>query len=51
MNNTVGVSNFIKNQIKKGGKTEIINISLNEVAKYAEKKLKKAIEMELLSLK
>ena len=36
---TVGISNFIKNQIKRSGKTEIVNISLNEVAEYAEKKL------------
>jgi len=35
----VGVSSFIKNQIKRGGKTEIVNISLDEVAKNAEKKL------------
>ena len=36
---TIGVSNFVKDQIKKGGKSEIINISLEEIAEYAQGKL------------
>ena len=38
---SVGVSSFIKNQIKRSGKTEIKNISLDEIAKKAEEKLHK----------
>jgi hypothetical protein len=37
--NSVGVSSFIKNQVMLGGKTEIVNISLNQIAGIAEKKL------------
>ena len=36
---TVGISNFIKNQVSKNGKTELKSISLSEIAKYAEQKL------------
>ena len=36
---TVGVSDFVKQQLKKGGKSELINISLEEVADYAQIKL------------
>ena len=36
---TVGVSDFVKQQLKKGGKSELINISLKEVADYAQTKL------------
>ena len=37
--NTVGISTFIKEQVKKSGKTKVINISLNKIAQYAEKKI------------
>ena len=33
---TVGVSDFIRNQMKKNGKSELVNISIEEVARYAE---------------
>ena len=36
---TVGISNFIKNQICKNGKTDLKSISLFEIAKYAQQKL------------
>ena len=38
---TIGVSKFIKDQLKRGGKSELINISLLDVAKQAEKALNK----------
>ena len=38
---TVGISDFIQNQMKKNGKSELINISIEEVAQYAEKHLNK----------
>ena len=36
---SVGVSSFIIDQMKKGGKTEIVNISLEKIAKEAEIRL------------
>ncbi|MAX12599.1 MAG: hypothetical protein CMG11_00835 [Candidatus Marinimicrobia bacterium] len=36
---TIGVSSFVREQIKKGGKSELFNISLEEVALAAEQKL------------
>jgi len=36
---SVGISSFIINQMKRGGKTKIVNISLDEIAKKAEIKL------------
>lgn len=36
---TVGVSIFVKEQVKKGDKSELINISLEEIAQYAQNKL------------
>ena len=38
---TIGVSSFVREQIKKGGKSELLNISLEEVALEAEQKLNK----------
>ena len=38
---TVGLSNFIKIQIKKNGITKLSNISLKEIASYAEEELNK----------
>ena len=35
---TIGVSEFVREQVKRGGKSELLNISLEEVA-LAEKKL------------
>ena len=36
---TIGVSEFVREQVKRGGKSELLNISLEEVALAAEKKL------------
>ena len=36
---SVGVSSFIIDQMKKGGRTKIVNISLEKIAKEAEKRL------------
>jgi len=38
---TVGVSNFVREQLKKSEKSEIINISLEDVTQLAEEKLNK----------
>tara|TARA_Y100001970_G_scaffold262317_1_gene346416 strand:+ start:242 stop:811 length:570 start_codon:yes stop_codon:yes gene_type:complete len=38
---TIGVSDFVRNQLKKGGKSELINISLEDVARLAEDELNK----------
>ena len=38
---TIGVSDFVRNQLKKGGKSELSNISLKDVAQLAEEKLNK----------
>ena len=36
---TIGVSEFVREQVKRGGKSELLNISLEEIALVAEKKL------------
>lgn len=36
---TIGVSEFVRQQVKRGGKSELLNISLEEVALAAEEKL------------
>ena len=38
---TVGISNFIKKQIEKNGQTKLIDISLSEVAQFAQMQLNK----------
>jgi len=38
---TVGISDFIRNQMKKNGKSELVNITIEEVAEYAKKHLNK----------
>ena len=42
----IGVSEFVRDQLKKGGKSELINISLEDVAQLAEEKLNKNIFKE-----
>jgi hypothetical protein len=38
---TVGISNFIKKQIEKNGQTKLVDISLSEIAQFAQMQLNK----------
>ena len=40
---TIGISNFIKKQTQKNGKTNLNNISLEDIALYAQDKLNQRI--------